>query len=472
VVVHHADQLEQVDLSVLRSLDLAMSPADQVGYLDEIDPETVCTRLDLVKLAVKAPALEQLRISGCQAAVHAGLGAFGDHLVSLELADLTLDGVTIGNLSRLGGLRTLTLTRVDAGPDPLEPLEVLPLRRLVLRDLAKDSEVALMLDLWPKTLTHVVLEGRWARHKAMLTLARAEVLEVLELRNTEVGNFSLNQIKSLVHLRDVTFEGTTFNDRSPQYFRDLPVVRFSCTCRQLGDTGLRALRRSTGIRQLELRETEVSGAGLEALTELVHLETLLLLDIDIGEEGFRHLAMLSKLTHLELSGFLEDPGMSGLGALTGLRTLRLSHPVLDDRIAAQLEPLRSLVDLDLAGTSITDEGLGSLAGLASLKTLRLDRTRVTNRGLSHLAGLSNLEVLTLSATDVVDEGVVNLAGLGNLRTLRLDRTLITDASIPVLLKLRSLRRLNLAGTVISAEGVAQLRALPELEVLELAGIRG
>jgi hypothetical protein len=472
VVVHHADQLAQVDLSQVRVLDLAMSPADQVGHLDEIDPETACTRLDLVALAAKTPALRRLRISGCQGAVHAGLGAFAERLTSLELADLVLDGVTIGNLVSLRGLHTLVLTRVDAGPDPLLPLRAVPLRHLALRDLQTDSDLALMLDLWPRTLTQVELSGEWAGHKAMLTLSKAAALQILELRDTRVGNFSLNQIKPLLQLRHVVFEGSTFNDNSPLYFRDLPVERFSCTCRKLGDVGLRQLRHTKTIRHLELRDTAVTGAGLEVLGELAHLQSLVLLDCDIGEEGLRHLVQLSKLELLELSGPIQDPSMKGLGELVGLKTLRLSHPPIDDRIAPELAKLTRLEWLDLGGTAITDEGLAGLAGLPQLKTLHLHHTRITNRGLAHLAKLAALEELTLNSTDVVDGGVAHLAGLERLHTLRLDRTLVTDAAIDTLVQLRALKRLNLAHTVVTAAGVARLQELPELEVLELEGIRG
>ncbi len=472
IVVHHADQLELVDLSQVRFLDLAMSPADQVGFLEEIDPATACTRLDLVQLATKTPALRRLRISGCQGAVHAGLGAFGERLASLELADLVLDGVTVGNLVGLTGLHTLALTRVDAGPDPMKPLRTIPLRHLVLRDLQTDSDVALILDLWPRTLTQVELAGDWAGHKAMLTLAKAQALQVLELRDTRVANFSLNQIKLLPQLRDVTFDGSTFNDNSPLYFRELPVERFSCTCRKLGDVGLRSLRHTKTIRRLELRETAVTGPGLAVLGELALLESLVLLDRDVGEEGFGHLAQLSKLELLELSGPIADPSMKGLGKLVGLKTLRLSHPQIDDRITAVLAQLPRLEWLDLGGTAITDEGLVGLAELTALKTLHLHHTRITNRGLAHLAKLTALEELTLHSTDLVDAGVTHLAGLTKLHTLRLDRTLITDAAIDTLVQLKALRRLNLAYTVVTGAGVDRLRVLPELEVLELEGIRG
>ncbi len=472
VVVYHADQLDGTDLSQVEFLDLAMSAADQVGHLDQIDAESACTRLDLVKLATRTPSLTRLRISGCQGAVHAGLGAFGARLSSLELADLTLDGVTIGNLSRLTGLHTLVLSRVDAGPDPTTPLKALSLRRLVLRDLARDSEVALMLDLWPRSLTHVELAGEWAGHKAMLTLSRAESLQILELRNTRVGNFSLNQIKPLEQLREVVYEGTTFNDHSPMYFRKLPVERFSCTCRRMGDGGLRALRHSKGLRRVELRETAITGVGLEPLTELRELEALVLLDADLGEQGLVHLARLPRLRRLELSGPVEDPAMTGLGGLVGLEILHLGHPDVDDRVASQLAPLSRLRELDLGGTRVSDEGLGALVSLPVLEVLHLDRTRVTNRGLVHLSRLPALRVLSLNSTDVVDAGVKHLARLGTLEQLRLDRTLITDAAIDTLVELRGLERLNLAHTVVTGAGVARLRALPELEVLELEGIRG
>jgi hypothetical protein len=472
VVVRHADALDLVDLSRVQTLDLAMSPTDQVGHLEEIDPATACAQLDLVRLATKTPALRKLRVSGCQGAVHAGLGAFGERLTSLELADLVLDGVTIGNLASLGGLHTLVLTRVDAGPDPLVPLRVLPLRHLALRDLQTDSTLALMLDLWPRSLTHVELAGAWAGHKAMLTLSKAVALQILELRDTRVGNFSLNQIKPLPQLREVVLEGSTFNNDSPLYFRDLPVERFSCTCPRLGDVGLRQLRHTKTIQTLELRDTAVTGAGLEILGELARLESLVLLDRDIGEEGLRHLAALSKLALLELSGPIADPSMKGLGGLVGLRTLRLPHPQIDDRIAPQLAKLTALEWLDLGHTAITDDGLAALAELRGLRTLHLHHTRVTNRGLAHLGKLTALEELTLNSTDVVDAGVAHLAGLQQLHTLRLDRTLITDAAIDTLVQLQRLRRLNLAHTVVTATGVARLRELPALEVLELEGIRG
>lgn len=472
VRVHHANELAALDLSQTRALDLAMSESDRVGQLADADASTVCDALDLLRLAQRTPALTELRISGCPAAVHSGLGGFGARLRRLELADVALDGVTVGAISQLSQLEALVLDRVTTGTDPLRPLKKLPLREVVLRNLAKDSELSRMLDLWPRTLSRVVLEGSWAGHDAMLTLAKADALEELELRGTRVGNFSLNQIKPLDKLRSVVLDGSTFNDNSPLYFRELPVTRFVCNCSRFGDGGLRSLRHSEGLVEVELRDTSITGAGLEVLAKLDDLRSLVLLDRDLGSVGFAALANNAALSELELSGPVENPKLTGLGELVGLERLRLRNPTQDDRSTAELAKLTRLITLDLSNTQISDEGLVNLGKLTALQELRLGGTRVTKRGLAELANLKALRVLHLDHTDVVDEGVQALAGLPALTELRLDHTLVTDAVVVTLLTLRQLQRVSLAHTVVTRAAVAKLEALPQLDAIDIEGIRG
>jgi Leucine-rich repeat (LRR) protein len=472
LVVHHGAQLAQADLAHAEALDLALSPNDQVGHFGELDATTTCNDVDLVALAERAPKLTHLRISGCPSAIHAGLSAFGPRLRELTLADIELDGVTIGNLAALTGLESLTLVRVTLGHDSLKPLHALSLRKIELRDLDRDSDISTMLDLWPRSLQEVTLEGSWAAHNAMLTLARAEALEVLELRGTRIANFSLHQIKGLDHLRVVVLDGDKFNDKTPLYFRELPVERFVCNCSRLGDTGLRHLRHSTGIRELELRETEVTGVGLEEISKLEALETLVLLDRDLGPEGFSALAVLPKLHTLELSGPVEDPSFEKLGLLAHLQTLRLDCPSLDDSAAAELAKLPQLRVLDLSGSKLSDVGLAQLGGLLQLQELYLDGTRVTRAGLEVIAKLPQLRVLGLDRTDVVDAGVAALTGHPALEELRLDGTLVTDASVDVLLSMPALRRVSLARTVVSQAAVARLKGHPKLDAINIDDIRG
>lgn len=474
LVAFHPDDLAG-DLSAVTDLDLAFSPTDRLerraGLEDPRSYDDVCAGLDLTLLATRAPAVTTLRVSGCQAAVHVGLGAFA-RVEALELADLTLDGVTMGRVASLPSLKALTLVRMKAGAEPTGVLGRLGIEALVLRDLSEDSPLAGAIGQAPQ-LRSLSLEGAWAGHDAMLVVPKASKLRTVRLIDTRVGNFSLHQLKPLLELGEVVWQGTTFNDYSPLYVRDLPLQSFTCACPGLGDAGLKVLGRQKRLHTLALPQSKITGAGLATLEKLGKLATVRIDRRDIGPEGMAALAMLPALSDLSLSvsGPLVDPTLAHLGEMVGLRRLVLAIPALDDRATAQIAPLVRLERLALGNTAISDGGLKALAGLTALTELELHHTRVTNRGLAHLSKLSQLRVLELDHTDLRDEGVAHLAGLTELRVLRLDKTLITDAALPHLLRMSKLERLNLAETVVTDAGVALLQRLPELRSVNLAGTR-
>jgi hypothetical protein len=463
VVVHQAADLVALDLGQVRELDLAMSEIDRLGLLDELDPSTACTGLDLRDLARRAPLLRRLRLSGCPAAL-AELTAFASTLEELTLADVPIDPSVLAQIGGFTALHTLVLARVTTPKEiDVTPLRSLALRRIALHELDKDSPLALALELWPTTLKEVSLVGAWAGHNSMTALSKAASLETLELRDTRVGNFSLNQIKPLAKLVEVHWSGDTFNDNSPLYFRDLGVRRFVCDCPRFGDGGLHTLRLCESVRHIELGHSRVTDAGLALLVRLPNLESLVLRDRDVGEAGFVALAAVPTLRRLELSGDTATPSMPHLGDLRGLEVLKLRYPSIDDRVAGELGKLIALQELDLANTKISDVGLAALAGMTALRELLLSRTRITNRGLAHLARATKLRRLDLDHTDVVDAALVHLAGLTALEQLRLDHTLVTDAGLVHLRGLTSLRSLDVSGTVVTEAAIVELQAgLPEL----------
>lgn len=495
LVVADASQLAEIDLGPVVSLDLALSELDAQERLlplperseTETEPasgetesggelatreESRCAGLDLHSVAERAPRLTSLRISGCQAAVHAGLSAFGERLRELELVDVQLDAVTVARLSQLHGLDTLILTRVHAEPDALKPLgrKISP-RSVTLRELQKSSPVAELFGVL-RDVREIRLVGPWATHDTMIQVGKAKRLERLAVIDTEIGNYSLHQIKPLDQLRRIEWAGPGFNDSSPIFIKDLPIEQLVCNCPRFGDRGIRHLYVLENLRTLELERSSASSAGLVNLGPLQQLEQITLRYIDLDADGFAALAQLPRLSKLVLGpGTLLDPKATGLGLLTSLRELVLGLDGFGDQAAPQLASLLALEVLELGGSAISDEGLEHLAPLTRLVRLELHHTRVTKHGLAHLAGMRALEVLELDHTDVVDEGVAHLAALTNLRELRLDRTLITDAALPHLLKLERLERLNLAETVVTRRGVAVLQQLEQLRAVNLAGTR-
>jgi Leucine-rich repeat (LRR) protein len=507
LVIADASMLASVDLSTIEFLDLAMSERDSqerplqlraetgetetgTGDLDAAGdtgdtggagevalaptPELSsprCEGLDLHVLAERAPQLVALRISGCQAAVHAGLSAFGERLLELELVDLELDAVTVARLSQLHGLESLTLTRVHAEPDALKPLgrKISP-RVVVLRELEPDSAVSELFRILGD-IEEIRLIGPWVAHNTMIRVGKARKLERLAVIDTEIGNFSLHQIKTLEHLRRIEWSGSGFNNGSPIVLRELPLDELICNCPRLGDKGLHQLNLLAGLRTLVLERSDVSSAGLIELAGLSALTDLTIRYRNIDGEGFKALATLP-LQRLVLGpGKLDDPKATGLGDLTSLRELDIQLEGFGDAAAPQLASLVALERLGLGNSEISDEGLTHLAPLTRMRHLELQHTRVTKHGLVHLQGMQALELLELDHTDVVDEGVAHLVKLSALEELRLDHTLITDAAIPYLLQLTNLERLNLAETVITSTGAATLDQLPRLNAVNLAGTR-
>ena len=504
LVIGDASQLDDYDLSTVESLDLALSERDgQERPLPETEPapapelateETAsqetggpgeeasedsptpranprCDTLDLHDVAERAPRLTSLRISGCQGAVHAGLSAFGGRLRELELVDLELDAVTVARLSQLHGLESLTLTRVHAEPDALNPLgrKISP-TKITLRELADDSPVSELVRILPN-VREVRLIGTWVAHNTMIRIGKARRLERLAVIDTNIQNFSLHQIKALDHLRELEWSGTGFNNQTPVLLQDLPLDSLTCNCPRLGDTGLHHLYLVPGLRKLDLERSDISSAGLAELAVLSGLKDLTIRYRDLDAEAFAALSVLPLERLILGPGKLLDPKATGLGALVHLRELEIDLEGFGDAAAAQLATLIELERLGIGNSGISDEGLAHFDALTRMRRLELHHTRVTKHGLAHLAGMRGLEVLELDHTDVVDEGVAHLAGLVSLRELRLDHTLITDAALPYLLGLEQLERLNLASTVVTAEGATQLQRLPRLQAVNLDGTR-
>ena len=163
---------------------------------------------------------------------------------------------------------------------------------------------------------------------------------------------------------------------------------------------------------------------------------------------------LSQLTELvvEADGVAN---LTGLGAATRLRTLRLARNDVED--LAPLAGLASLQRLELHDNDIAD--VLPLAGLATLQVLRLSNNRIAN--IAPLALLGELGFLGVAKNDIAD--VSGLARLEKLHTLWLDENRIGD--IGPLTGLRNLKTLHLHANRL--EAVDPLAGLTGLERLLL-----
>jgi Leucine-rich repeat (LRR) protein len=217
----------------------------------------------------------------------------------------------------------------------------------------------------------------------------------------------------------------------------------------------RAAQSLAGIGALKSLKTLVLGnvnAGDESLQPVAALTGLTTLVVDgdqITDAGLKSLAPLKELTWLTLNGRARGLHGSGFEALTGLTNLRT---------------------LELVGSGLVDDGARRIGRLTGLERLDLHDTWISRNGLTELAGLKNLRTLNLAhCRRLQGDDFAALGELSALQHVDLSQCRITDASFDklaeTLKKLKSLRTLNLTGTSVSTRRFPELiRAHPALEI--------
>jgi Leucine-rich repeat (LRR) protein len=105
---------------------------------------------------------------------------------------------------------------------------------------------------------------------------------------------------------------------------------------------------------------------------------------------------------------VSDAGLKEIAGLKQLQWLFLSYTQVTDEGLKELTGLKNLQVLHLIDTNVTDEGLKNLAGLKNLKAIYLNGTQVSDAGLKELAGLKNLQWLGIGRSKVTAAGVAEL----------------------------------------------------------------
>ncbi len=156
---------------------------------------------------------------------------------------------------------------------------------------------------------------------------------------------------------------------------------------------------------------------------------------------------------------ITDKGLRSIALLTELPTLNVGDTSISDDGLKLLDGMRGLKTLDLRGTRVTDIGLEHLARFHSLHSLLLGENQATTDvGLKHLTQMQSLSSLGLRATAVTDDGLMSLAELQNLKWIDLGLTGVSDKGIENLERLNRIEHLILNGTKVTQDGIRKLKA--------------
>jgi len=179
----------------------------------------------------------------------------------------------------------------------------------------------------------------------------------------------------------------------PEVLTGLPANSFvSLTLDKIEaeDKVMPCIGKLTGLKRLDLNDTEVSDKGLEALSSLPNLQVLQLREGSFTGSFLAHCAPLKKLKHLWLNGCKLDTKFLDRysSVLPAITVIHLSGDQLKDQDLLFLEKFPYLEELHLDRNKyITDSGLKYILQCKQIGFLNLDNTAVTANGLKALAAL-------------------------------------------------------------------------------------
>lgn len=207
------------------------------------------------------------------------------------------------------------------------------------------------------------------------------------------------------------------------------------------------------IRELDLRNSQVTEAGLEVLGAFPRLRIV-------------------NLTGCQLT----NSALKGLADCQELEVLILAETPIDNGGLIHLARLKNLRELDLSGTQISDAGFISLKDLPALESLKVNRNQnLQGREFGRIVedgGFSGLRTLSISETHFPMQGLQSLQKLKKLEVFEGNRSGMNDLSLVPIGKCTQLRVLRLDGTAVTALGMKKLAKLDVLEELTLRDCSG
>jgi hypothetical protein len=296
-------------------------------------------------------------------------------------------------------------------------------------------------------------------------LQGAQTIRALSLANSQVTSDAIQQIQRFPNLEAIDLSNTCFADES---LADIKTPNFKLKVSLAGTkvtaSGVRgwlstAKPRSIDLSDLQLRNEDISGMQINAITE-VKLKNNLITDevfnsiaelrcVDVSDtkidgSGLAKLACVEKLV-------LDGTNVSDATLIPFLKQVNTLNRLSIERtqVSSALFPaLGTLQELRLGEGPITDDELAAFD--LPVIELALHSRQFTGRGFQKKQ--SYIRKLDLSGSGIDDEGLINLANLQVLRGLDLSDTSVTDEGLKHLAKLQA-SELNLSNTLVTAAGL-------------------
>ena len=324
---------------------------------------------------------------------------------------------------------------------------------------------------WLRTLGVPLADGKGFVSATTESIAEVKWVSFARVPAGKLVAADLAKLRALPKLEEIVFGGNAGTDEGvAEIAKAVPRLRRLWLFRSgVTDAAFPHVATLGELESLHLAGARISASALVEVARLKKLRVLEIDDTDVGDAGLeaiRGMPALTEVSYKDMRG-VGARGMTALASLRRLDTLHLAFAEVDDSLE-KLAASRSLRQLVLLRATVTDARAASIAKIRTLRVLALSYTPITDGALAHLSSLPQLTTLELVNTRVTDDGVKALGHLKTLTDLDLTDTAIGDGALEALIELPKLTSLVLRGTKVTDAGAAKLARVKTLKHVDLA----
>jgi len=229
-----------------------------------------------------------------------------------------------------------------------------------------------------------------------------------------------------------------------------------------------ALQDLNWLREISVCDWPKVECGIASQKDII--VKLLLSDLQLDRQLPSELALLTKLTHLDM----QDNALRGdiprhIWSMNQLEVLKLGYNQLGGTISNSISNLHQLRQLDLAGNNFSGK-IPNLNQLTNLTTLILQDIPQLGGPFPNISKSSYLETLILGPNAVTGSLSSGLWKLSNLKILKIDSTKVTGTFPSEIEKLRKLEELQLSSGFFEGVLPTEIGNLSRVRELDLQSL--
>lgn len=244
--------------------------------------------------------------------------------------------------------------------------------------------------------------------------------------------------------------------------KDGAIVEVDIMNKSFDPADVELIAQLSDVVKLSISSPSVNDQNFALLSKMPKLQTLLMLNCGITDEGLKSVPDFPELKVLNLRGCanMTDAGMEYVAKAPKLDNLALLYTKIGDEGVIALKGMK-LRALDLRGLRLTGSACQALAEMTTLESLKLRNAReIMDYSFQELKTLVNLKSLSLEDLAITDSALEILPNFTNLKELVIMRTDMMDVS-PIG-QLKNLKKLTLREMTCDLDFLAEMPQLEEL----------